>query len=183
MLYARRVKKNPESSIAYADDIEKRKEHASNDELLEADFTGRQKAVIIVFVLGIVAIVWGLVTQGWYMNEISAVFMAMALLSGIVSGMSEKEIATEFVKGLGDFVFSAVVVGLARGILVIRQRWLDYRYGPKRSCDWPCPESPLFSLPAFCMSLTTCFRFWFPALRASRRSPSPSLGLWLSSWG
>lgn len=119
VLYARRVKKNPESSIAYADDIEKRKEHASNDELLEADFTGRQKAVIIVFVLGIVAIVWGLVTQGWYMNEISAVFMAMALLSGIVSGMSEKEIATEFVKGLGDFVFSAVVVGLARGILVI----------------------------------------------------------------
>lgn len=119
VLYARRVKKNPESSIAYADDIEKRKEHASNDELLAADFTGRQKAVIIVFVLGIVAIVWGLVTQGWYMNEISAVFMAMALLSGIVSGMSEKEIATEFVKGLGDFVFSAVVVGLARGILVI----------------------------------------------------------------
>ena len=119
VLYARRVKKNPESSIAYADDIEKRKEHASNDELLEADFTGRQKAVIIVFVLGIAAIVWGLVTQGWYMNEISAVFMAMALLSGIVSGMSEKEIATEFVKGLGDFVFSAVVVGLARGILVI----------------------------------------------------------------
>lgn len=119
VLYARRVKKNPESSIAYADDIEKRKEHASNDELLEADFTGRQKAVIIVFVLGIVAIVWGLVTWGWYMNEISAVFMAMALLSGIVSGMSEKEIATEFVKGLGDFVFSAVVVGLARGILVI----------------------------------------------------------------
>ena len=119
MLYARRVKKNPGSSIAYADDIEKRKEHASNDELLEADFTGRQKAVIIVFVLGIAAIVWGLVTQGWYMNEISAVFMAMALLSGIVSGMSEKEIATEFVKGLGDFVFSAVVVGLARGILVI----------------------------------------------------------------
>ena len=89
------MKKNPESSIAYADDIEKRKEHASNDELLEADFTGRQKAVTIVFVLGIVAIVWGLVTQGWYMNEISAVFMAMALLSGIVSGMSEKEIATE----------------------------------------------------------------------------------------
>ena len=124
VLYARRVKKNPESSIAYADDIEKRKEHASNDELLEADFTGRQKAVIIVFVLGIVAIVWGLVTQGWYMNEISAVFMAMALLSGIVSGMSEKEIAAEFVKGLGDFVFSAVVVGLARGIFGYRQRWL-----------------------------------------------------------
>jgi len=182
VLYARRVKKNPESSIAYADDIEKRKEHASNDELLEADFTGRQKAVIIVFVLGIVAIVWGLVTQGWYMNEISAVFMAMALLSGIVSGMSEKEIATEFVKGLGDFVFSAVVVGLARGILVIANDGLIIDT-VLNALATGLAGIPLFSLPAFCMSLTTCFRFWFPALRASRRSPSPSLGLWLSSWG
>lgn len=119
MSYAHRVKKNPESSVAYADDQEKRKELVSNDDLLESEFTGRQKAVIAIFVIGLAVIIWGLVNQGWYMNEISAVFMAMALLSGIVSGMSEKEIATEFVKGLGDFVFSAIVVGLARGILVI----------------------------------------------------------------
>lgn len=43
----------------------------------------------------------------------------MALLSGVVSGMNEKEIAGEFVKGIADFAFSAIVVGLARGILVI----------------------------------------------------------------
>lgn len=55
---------------------------------------------MVIFVLGLGAIIWGLVAQGWYMNEISAIFLAMALLSGVVSGMNEKEIAGEFVKEL-----------------------------------------------------------------------------------
>lgn len=117
--YALRVKKNPESSVAYSDDIKKREEFESDGSALDAEFTGRQKLVIVTFVLGMALIVWGLVTQGWYMNEISGVFLAMALISGLVSGMSEGEIASEFVKGLADFAFSAIVVGLARGILVI----------------------------------------------------------------
>ncbi len=119
MMYARRIKRDPRLSVAYSDDIEKRKEFSVDASLLESEFTASQRAVIGIFILGLAAIVWGLVTQGWYMNEISAVFLAMALLSGIVSGMNEKQIAGEFVKGLSDFVFSAIVVGLARGILVI----------------------------------------------------------------
>lgn len=119
MVYALKVKKNPESSLAYHDDIKKREEFGADGNLLESEFTGRQKAVMAIFVLGLVAIIWGLVTQGWYMNEISAIFLAMALLAGVVSGMNEKEIAGEFVKGIADFAFSAIVVGLARGILVI----------------------------------------------------------------
>lgn len=119
MMYAHRIKRDPRLSVAYSDDIEKRKEFSVDASLLESEFTASQRAVIGIFILGLAAIVWGLVTQGWYMNEISAVFLAMALLSGIVSGMNEKQIAGEFVKGLSDFVFSAIVVGLARGILVI----------------------------------------------------------------
>ena len=119
VMYALKVKKNPEASPAFHDDIEKRKEFGADENLLDSEFTGRQKAVMVIFVLGLAAIIWGLVAQGWYMNEISAIFLAMALLSGVVSGMNEKEIAGEFVKGIADFAFSAIVVGLARGILVI----------------------------------------------------------------
>ena len=43
-------------------------------------------------------IVWGLVTQGWYMDEISMVFLAMGLLAGILGGLDEKTIAEEFVR-------------------------------------------------------------------------------------
>lgn len=120
-MYARKVKRSPELSITYQDDIEKRKEFAADEKALDSEFTNRQKAILIMFVAGMALIIWGLVVQGWYMNEISGIFLAMGLLSGVIAGMSEKEIATEFVNGLADFAFSAVVVGLARGILVVAE--------------------------------------------------------------
>lgn len=118
VLYARRVKKNPESSITFEDDIAKKVEFA-DESALDAEFTGRQKGVLAVFIAGMCLIIWGLVTQGWYMNEISAVFLAMGLLAGVIAGFSQDVIAQEFVAGIADFAFSAIVVGLARGILVI----------------------------------------------------------------
>lgn len=119
VLYARRVKKNPESSITFEDDIAKKVEFAADESALDAEFTCRQKGVLAVFIAGMCLIIWGLVTQGWYMNEISAVFLAMGLLAGVIAGFSQDVIAQEFVAGIADFAFSAIVVGLARGILVI----------------------------------------------------------------
>ena len=119
VLYARRVTKNPESSITFEDDIAKKVEFAADESALDAEFTGRQKGVLAVFIAGMCLIIWGLVTQGWYMNEISAVFLAMGLLAGVIAGFSQDVIAQEFVAGIADFAFSAIVVGLARGILVI----------------------------------------------------------------
>lgn len=119
VLYARRVKNNPESSITFEDDIAKKVEFAADESALDAEFTGRQKGVLAVFIAGMCLIIWGLVTQGWYMNEISAVFLAMGLLAGVIAGFSQDVIAQEFVAGIADFAFSAIVVGLARGILVI----------------------------------------------------------------
>lgn len=119
VLYARRVKKNPESSITFEDDIAKKVEFAADESALDAEFTGRQKGVLAVFIAGMCLIIWGLVTQGWYMNEISAVFLAMGLLAGVIARFSQDVIAQEFVAGIADFAFSAIVVGLARGILVI----------------------------------------------------------------
>lgn len=119
VLHARREKKNPESSITFEDDIAKKVEFAADESALDAEFTGRQKGVLAVFIAGMCLIIWGLVTQGWYMNEISAVFLAMGLLAGVIAGFSQDVIAQEFVAGIADFAFSAIVVGLARGILVI----------------------------------------------------------------
>ena len=102
VLYARRVKKNPESSITFEDDIAKKVEFAADESALDAEFTGRQKGVLAVFIAGMCLIIWGLVTQGWYMNEISAVFLAMGLLAGVIAGFSQDVIAQEFVAGIAD---------------------------------------------------------------------------------
>ena len=121
MRYARKVKANPTSSITYHDDFEKRVEFSVTDDALNVEFTGRQKGVLVVFACGMGLIVWGLITQGWYMDEISAVFTGMGLLAGVVGGLTEREMAEEFVKGMSDFAYAAVVIGLARSILVIAE--------------------------------------------------------------
>ena len=121
MLYARRVKKSPESSITYQDDIIKRQEFSVNDSDIDIPFTGRQKLVLLIFAAGMGLIVWGLVTNGWYMDEISMVFLGIGLLAGIVGGLSEKEMAESFVIGMQDFAYAAVIIGIARGILVVAE--------------------------------------------------------------
>ena len=121
MMYARRVKKAPEASITYQDDLIKRQEFSVNDSDIDIPFTGRQKLVLLVFAAGMSLIVWGLVTNGWYMDEISMVFLGIGLLAGILGGLSEKEMAESFVTGMQDFAYAAVIIGIARGILIVAE--------------------------------------------------------------
>lgn len=120
MRYAKKVKKDPTSSITYQDDIIKRRDFSvMESDAAEIPFTLRQKLVLLVFACGMGIIVWGLITKGWYMDEISMVFLGIGLISGIVGGLTEKEMAEEFVKGMSEFVYAAVIIGVARGILVV----------------------------------------------------------------
>ncbi|MFW5678010.1 MAG: YfcC family protein, partial [Acetivibrio ethanolgignens] len=121
MMYAKKVKKNPECSITYKDDFEKKKEFLAEGADVDDSFSLRQKLVLVTFAVGMGIIVFGLVKYGWYMDEISMVFLGMGLLAGIIGGLSEKEMATEFVNGMKDFAYAAVIIGIARGILVVAE--------------------------------------------------------------
>lgn len=121
MLYARRVKRDPQSSITYQDDFTKRHEFSVDDDMANDEFSTRQKLVLLVFAAGIATLVWGLVKKGWYMEEISMIFLAVGLLAGIIGGLSEKEMASTFVSGMKDFTYAAVIIGIARGVLVVAQ--------------------------------------------------------------
>ena len=65
--------------------------------------------------------VYGILALGWYMTEIGALFLAVGLIIGIVARFSLNQICESFVSGCGDFVYAAVIIGLARSILVILQ--------------------------------------------------------------
>ena len=49
------------------------------------------------------------------------VFLGIGLLAGILGGLSEKEMAESFVTGMQDFAYAAVIIGIARGILVVAE--------------------------------------------------------------
>lgn len=52
----------------------------------------------------------------WGIDDVSAVFLASALFSGIVGKLHPSEIANSFVKGAGGAVGGALVIGFARGV-------------------------------------------------------------------
>lgn len=118
---ALKIKKNPEKSITYQDDLLKRKELNSGEIDLNQNMTLRQKLVITTFIVGLIMVIIGLVKFGWYMNELSMCFLGMGILMGIFGGLSETEIADEFITGVKDIAFAAMVIGFCSGIMVIAQ--------------------------------------------------------------
>lgn len=118
MWYARRVKKNPTLSDAYEIDRETAKTVALDVDNI-APLTGRQKLVLVVFVLGIAFTVWGIVTQGYYIDELSAIFLAIGIIGGIVGGLTPSKICDHFLKGCENMLFPCVMIGLANAVIVL----------------------------------------------------------------
>ncbi len=61
----------------------------------------------------------GVLCFGWYLAEISALFLAMGLLCGIAAGFGPNRLVSEFLAGAKDIFSAALVIGLASGIIVI----------------------------------------------------------------
>lgn len=118
---AMKIKKNPENSITFQDDLHKKKEMGGEDVDFNQNMTLRQKLVLATFVIGMVIVVFGLVNFGWYMNELSMCFLGMGILMGIFGGLTETEIAEEFITGVKDIAFAAMVIGFCSGIMVVAQ--------------------------------------------------------------
>ena len=80
-----------------------------------------QKIILLILFATIVLLVVGVTLWGWYMAEISGLFLAMGIVSGIVAGYDSGRISSEMIAGAKDILSSALVVGLASGIIVILQ--------------------------------------------------------------
>lgn len=112
---------HPEKSITFENDKIRRTKMNTEDSEDEEVFTGRQKGVLVIFIIGLALVIFGLLKFGWYMNELSMVFLGMGILMGIVGGLNEREIAEEFIEGVKGIVFAAMVIGFCNGIMVVAQ--------------------------------------------------------------
>ena len=116
MMYASRVKKSPEISPMYHED-QLREDVIDLNNL--KPFGGREKAILAVFAVSIALLVFGVVRWGWYMDEISALFIGMAIVTALVARMTPNEFAVTFGNGMAEIASGALVVGFARGLLVV----------------------------------------------------------------
>lgn len=64
-------------------------------------------------------LVVGVMGYGWYIMEISALFFALGIFSGLANGKGPNDLVRLFMEGCKDILSAAMVVGLAGGIIVI----------------------------------------------------------------
>lgn len=114
--YAAKVRARPQASLMYELDRQREKEEDAGK---EAKFTGRHGAVLLVALLALGLLAVGALRWNWGIRELSGLFFGLAIFAGPVGRLSADETAKSFIKGAAELTYAALVVGLARSILVI----------------------------------------------------------------
>jgi len=117
--YANKVKTNPNLSPTFKLDKKKRSNLDLGDLSKFKGLDKNHKFVLLTFTIGMISLIFGVTIYEWYIEEISAVFVITAIASAIVGKLSINETTDAFLQGAKDLVGTAIVISLARGILVI----------------------------------------------------------------
>ena len=120
MWYARKIKKNPESSYMYDyDQIYRPQMDLSAYEGDNVLMTGRQKIIMAGFVVTVGAILVGVIKFGFYMDELAALFLMMAVFAGIVGRLSVNDFANAFIGGVKNMAMPCMMVSLCKGVTLL----------------------------------------------------------------
>ena len=130
MRYAERVRKDPTKSLVYDMKAANEKHFRAKDQAGGViTLTGRHKAILVVFGLAFVVMMYGVIpwedldvpfpTLWWWFPEMTASFLLFAVIIGLIDRMREGELTSTFVTGAGELLGVALIIGIARGITVI----------------------------------------------------------------
>jgi uncharacterized ion transporter superfamily protein YfcC len=112
--YAHRIRIDPEKSLV-------RDVHYGEAYVMPEDvaFTGRRAVILAAFVAMIGVFVWGVSFHEWYLVELAALFLGMAIVAAIVGGLTPNAVAGSFVEGAAQLSGTALLIGFARTIEVV----------------------------------------------------------------
>ncbi len=118
--YARKVKRDPKNSLIY-EDMGKIEEIFLKDYDPEnvAPFNWRRILILITFLGAFPFMIWGVSKGGWWFPEMATLFLTVAIVIILVSGLSEKEAINTFIDGAADLVGVALIIGVARAINIV----------------------------------------------------------------
>jgi len=115
MLYIRKLEKHPEKKLVTSDD------QVTSETGETPDLNGSRKLVLILFVAAIILLMYGANQLGWYIDEISALFIALGLLSAVVTRMGVNSTVNAFTRGAKDMLTAAIIIGISRAVLVVAE--------------------------------------------------------------
>ncbi len=112
--YARRVRANPEASLVADVPAAQPPEPVEQPEL-----DGKRRLVLLATLGALVALVIGIALFDWYLVELGAVFLALAIIAGLIGGLQLDDLANTFTRGAAELAGTAVLIGFARSIALL----------------------------------------------------------------
>lgn len=118
MRYANKIVRNPSKSItgtiSYDIDLSLLKPE-------EIEFNKRRKTIVFLLFFSIVILILGVNKFDWYINEISALFLVLGIVSALIYKLSTTNTITAFTDGAKMMITPALIIGFAKGALLIAQ--------------------------------------------------------------
>ena len=128
MAYAQRVKDDPARSVV----ADRRSEHLTHFGALrqeERQLTATQKLALTLFSVTFLVMVYAVIpfddmglplhALGWWFPQLSALFLAAAVITGLACRLGEENIISAFISGAAELLGVAFIIGISRGITVI----------------------------------------------------------------
>lgn len=112
--YARRVAADPSASLMAGVDTPGRGEAFEYPA-----FNGRHTLIGVTVVIALLAMVYGIWQHGWYLEQLGAIWLGVALLAGVIGGLGLDGTAKKFAAGAAELAVVALLVGFARSIALI----------------------------------------------------------------
>lgn len=114
--YANRVKKDPSKSyqpkgipIPFSENISQEYKPLS----------GKNKLLLFLFLATFLIMIGGVIFLDWWLLEMSALFLGMTILIGIITRTPESKFVSQFIKGAEGMLAVALIIGIARGVTII----------------------------------------------------------------
>lgn len=117
MRYASKVKANPEKSFVAGLDFSSFDFTKDGEE--KQEFTTRHIVLLAGMVCTVACIVVGSLKLGWYINEMSGIFLLAGIVSQLIDRKTPNQIGESLVKAFSEMAVAIIVVGLSRGILAV----------------------------------------------------------------
>ncbi|HEX6307137.1 MAG TPA: Na+/H+ antiporter NhaC family protein [Longimicrobiales bacterium] len=85
----------------------------------QTPLTGTHRLALIAVAVVLLVLVYGLTQRGWYLVEMSALFLALALLLALIGRIPANRAAVAFGTGAAELTMTALLIGFARAIQVV----------------------------------------------------------------
>lgn len=116
--YLKKITEDPERSLGTGLNVEG---ISLTKKIADYSMGKTDVTILSIFIAGILLILWGVFYRHWYINELSAVFLMIAVASGLAARMNAGRFSESVLEGVAQAAPGAFMVGFATSIKVLME--------------------------------------------------------------